>query len=53
MKRELSNPIRIINTRTKREVIANDGRDAANILKIELDRRSYVELSKADARAAS
>jgi hypothetical protein len=46
-KRELSTPlIRIKNTRTGRTVEAKGGKDAANIIKIEQDRRSYIELSK-------
>lgn len=46
-RRELSTPppIRIVNTRTGRRITANGGRDAANIAKIELDRRSGIELS--------
>lgn len=42
---ELSTPIRIVNTRTKRTTVATGGRDAANILKVELDRRTGIELA--------
>lgn len=47
-KRELSTPppIRITNTRTKRTTIAAGGKDAAAILKVELDRRTGLELAK-------
>jgi hypothetical protein len=47
-RRELSTPIpiRIVNTRTGRTTVARGGKDAANIIKIEQDRRSGLELSK-------
>jgi len=45
-------PIRIVNTRTKRTTIARGGKDAANIIKIEQDRRSYLELSTSEKGTA-
>jgi hypothetical protein len=46
-RRELSTPppIRITNTRTKRTTIASGGKDAAHILRTELDRRTGIELA--------
>jgi hypothetical protein len=35
-------PIRIVNTRTGRTTIARGGKDAALIMKVELDRRSGI-----------
>lgn len=37
--------IRVKNTRTGRTVTAHNGKDAANIVKIELDRRSGMAVS--------
>lgn len=45
-KRRPPHPIRIVNTRTGRTTVATDGRDAANIVKIEQDRRSFIEMNK-------
>jgi hypothetical protein len=52
-KHELSTPppIRITNTRTKRTTIASGGKDAAAILKVELDRRTGLELAAEEDQA--
>jgi hypothetical protein len=44
--RAISTPIRITNTRTKRTTVANGGKDAAHILRTELDRRTGLELAE-------
>jgi hypothetical protein len=43
--RAIPAPIRVTNTRTKRTTVANGGKDAAHILRIELDRRTGIELA--------
>ena len=39
--------IRIFNTRTGRRTRARNGKDAAEMVKIEQDRRSFIEINKA------
>jgi hypothetical protein len=42
--------IRFTNTRTGKSIAAKDGKDAALLAKIELDRRSGIELGEAERK---
>lgn len=43
--------IRITNTRTGKSTAAKDGKDAALMAKLELDRRTGIELSESERKA--